>query len=63
MEVFFTPIAEDDIDEIYQFIARDSAYYAGLVVDKIIHCTESLISTTPRCGRKTNENPEIREYL
>ncbi len=34
--VRWTPQAEDDLQAIYDFIARDSQLYAKLVVDKIL---------------------------
>ena len=63
MEVQFTPQADHDIWVIYDYIARDSLYYADLVTDQIVSCAENLISMMPRCGQLKKESPETREYL
>ena len=42
MKIQWSEIAEADIDDIYDYIARDVPYYAELFVDKLItqtnHC-------------------------
>lgn len=63
MKVRFTPQSDEDLGAIYDFIAHDSLYYAGLVADQLVSCAENLISMMPRCGQIRKESPEIREYL
>ena len=56
-EVVWSPEAIEDLESIAQFIARDSAFYAGAVVEKIIATARSL-PQFPRLGRMV---PEIEE--
>lgn len=49
--------ALSDVEEIAQFIARDSSRYAGIVVEKILEATRQL-EQFPRAGRKV---PELNE--
>lgn len=40
--VRWTPQAEDDLQAIYDFIARDSEHYARLVIEKIIAAVDTI---------------------
>ena len=46
--------ARNDLRQIYQYIARDSRYYARVVVDKIVTSTEKL-ERFPDIGRVVPE--------
>lgn len=35
MEIIITPDAQTDLDDIFEFIAKDSIFYAELVIAKI----------------------------
>lgn len=60
----WSPQAADDLVAIRDYIARDSAQYAGLVVQRIAAAIE-LLATAPLMGRVVPElrNPDIRELL
>jgi addiction module RelE/StbE family toxin len=62
--VRWTPQAEDDLQAIYDFIARDSEHYAKLVVDKILSAVDS-IERFPLIGRHIPEKPrgDLRELI
>jgi toxin ParE1/3/4 len=49
--------ARDDLRNIFNYIGRDSRYYAKVVVEKIIAATEKL-ETFPQIGRVV---PEIED--
>ena len=57
LEVVWSPESVEDLESIAQFIARDSAFYAGAVVERIIATARSL-PQFPRLGRIV---PEIEE--
>ncbi len=40
--VRWTPQAEDDLQAIYDFIARDSQHYAKLVIEKILYAVDTI---------------------
>jgi toxin ParE1/3/4 len=56
--------AADDLVSIRDFIARDSAHYARLVVQRIVTATD-LLASSPRIGRVVPElnDPEVREII
>ena len=62
--VRWTPQAEDDLQAIYNFIARDSEHYAKLVVDKILAAVDT-IEQFPLIGRHIPEKPrdDLRELI
>jgi addiction module RelE/StbE family toxin len=62
--VRWTPQAEDDLQAIYDFIARDSEYYAKLVADKILAAVDT-IEQFPLIGRHVPEKPrdDLRELI
>lgn len=62
--VRWTPQAEDDLQAIYDFIARDSEHYAKLVVEQILAAVDS-IEQFPLIGRHIPERPreDLRELI
>lgn len=62
--VRWTPQAEDDLQAIYDFIARDSQHYAKLVIEKIIYAVDK-IEQFPLIGRQIPERPreDLRELI
>jgi toxin ParE1/3/4 len=60
--VVWSPEAIEDVDAIATYIARDSVFYAGAVVSKILAASRS-ISEQPLIGRIVPEigNENIRE--
>ncbi len=53
-----------DVEAIAEYIARDSAAYAAIVVRTIVNQTK-ILSRFPHCGRKVPEfdDDDIRELL
>src|SRR5690348_15739819 len=64
VEVRWTPQAVEDLKSIAEFISRDSAYYAQLLVIDVLEATDRL-ALFPQSGRVVPElkNPSIREIL
>jgi len=65
MKIHWSEIAEADLDDIYDYIARDVPYYAELFVDKLIEATDKL-EDHPRMGRKVPEadhRDDVRELI
>ncbi len=62
--VKWTESAINDLEEIAEFIARDSAFYAKTVVSKARKVAKSLRSNA-ECGRVVPEcdSPDIRELF
>lgn len=62
--VEWSPDALLDVEEIAQYIARDSLFYAKTVVEKILNSTRRLIKY-PNSGRIVPEfnSPQIREIF
>jgi addiction module RelE/StbE family toxin len=62
--VRWTPQAEDDLQAIYDFIARDSQHYAQLVINKILNAVDT-IEQFPLIGRHIPEKPrdDLRELI
>lgn len=62
--VRWTPQAEDDLQAIHDFIARDSEHYAKLVVEKILVAVNT-IEQFPLIGRHIPEKPrdDLRELI
>jgi toxin ParE1/3/4 len=60
----WTPQAADDLQAIYDFIARDSTYYAQLTVEGILAATD-LLEQFPLLGRHVPELPrsDLRELI
>ena len=65
MKIEWAESATTDLSEIYEFIARDSSYYAEQFIDRIIEATGMLIDH-PLIGRmvpEANERGDIRELI
>lgn len=62
--VRWSPEAEEDLDSIAQYIARDSEFYARSVVSRILETTRK-IPDQPLAGRIVPEigHEQIRERL
>lgn len=63
-KVIWTEFALDDLRNIYEYIAKDSKYYASVQIEKIIGRIEQLESF-PQSGRVVPEfdNERIRELI
>ena len=61
-QVIWSPSSLEDVNQIAQFIARDSSDQAALFVTRLIEATDRLASF-PRSGRAIPEmgNPDCRE--
>jgi len=55
--IIWAPQAIEDIEAIRTFVARDSAHYADLLVERIVEAVDRL-ETFPRSGRLV---PETRD--
>ena len=64
MRVVWTEPAEDDLDALFDHVARDAPLYAEQVVDRIVAATAAL-AATPRMGRAVPEAAleHIRERI
>jgi addiction module RelE/StbE family toxin len=62
--VRWTPQAADDLQAIYDFIARDSKHYAQLTVEDILAAIDRL-GQFPLMGRRVPEPPrdDLRELI
>jgi len=60
----WSPQAADDLESIQDFIARDSAHYAKLVVQRIVAAID-MLATSPQMGRVVPElrDPAVREVI
>lgn len=63
-QVVWSPSSLGDLDAIAEFIARDSAHYAGLHVQSIVAHVEKL-KDLPRSGRIVPEygREDLREFI
>ncbi|SDY53229.1 addiction module toxin, RelE/StbE family [Proteiniborus ethanoligenes] len=64
MRIRWTEPAVIDLENIRDYISRDSEYYGLIVVERIFDAVEKL-SRFPNIGREVSEinNPNIREIL
>jgi plasmid stabilization system protein ParE len=64
MRIDWSELAREDIRDLHNYIAKDSAYYARQFVERIIGAVEQLIEF-PESGRRVPEarSDEIRELL
>ena len=64
MKVVWTEPAESDLDDLFNYIARDSAIYAERFIDRILDTVVKLVEH-PRIGRKVPEanSEHIRELI
>ena len=60
----WSPQAADDLEAIRDFIARDSAHYAKIVVQRIVAAID-LLAASPQMGRIVPElrDPSVREVI
>jgi plasmid stabilization system protein ParE len=61
MEVIITDSAQEDLDAIFDFIAKDSDYYAHLVISEIKQWCFIQLGLTPKIWRIKND--EIRQTV
>ncbi len=63
-EVRWTPQAEDDLEAVYDFIARDSPHYAQLTIEGILAALDQL-EQFPLLGRHVPESSreDLRELI
>ena len=64
-KLHWSEVAEVDLDDIYDYIARDVPYYAEMFVDRLIEATDKL-EDHPRMGRKVPEaddRDDVRELI
>ena len=65
MRIEWSKVAEADLNDIYDYIARDVPYYAELFIDQLIKATDNL-ADHPRLGRKVPEadyRDDVRELI
>jgi addiction module RelE/StbE family toxin len=65
MRLHWSDIVEADLDDIYNYIARDVPYYAELFIERLIEATDKL-EEHPRSGRRVPEvgnHDHIRELI
>jgi addiction module RelE/StbE family toxin len=64
MRVVWTEPAETDLDELFDYIARDAPIYAEQYIDRILEAVIKL-AELPRVGRKVPEadSNNIRELI
>jgi plasmid stabilization system protein ParE len=60
----WTPQAGDDLQAVYDFIARDSPYYAQLTIEEILGAVDRLVQF-PLMGRVVPEHrrDDLRELI
>lgn len=63
-EIVWSNQGLEDLDNIAEYIARDSTYFASLTVEKILELTEALVQF-PQIGRMVPEfeMESIRELI
>ena len=65
MRITWSDVAEADLDDLYDYIARDVPYYAEQFVDRLIDAVGAL-QDHPRLGRRVPEaedREDVRELL
>ena len=64
VEIIWTPFALEDLQSIYDYIAKDSPYYANRFIDKLVDRVDILIDH-PEAGTIVPEfeNELIRELI
>lgn len=64
MRVVWTEPAETDLDELFDYIARDAPVYAEQYIDRILQAVEKL-AELPRVGRQIPEadSDNVRELI
>ena len=65
MKIYWSEIAEADLNDIYDYIARDVPSYAELFVDRLFDATDKL-EDYPGMGRRVPEaddREDVRELI
>lgn len=65
MKIRWSDIAEADLDQLYDYIARDVPYYAEQFVDRLIEAV-GVLQEHPRLGRRVpeaEEREDVRELI
>jgi len=65
MRIVWSDVAEADLDDLYDYIARDVPYYAEQFVDRLIEAA-GVLKDHPRLGRQVpeaDEREDIRELI
>lgn len=65
MRIRWSEIAEADLDQLYDYIARDVPFYAEQFVDRLIEAV-SVLRDHPRLGRRIPEaegHEDVRELI
>ena len=65
MRVTWSDVAEADLDDLYDYIARDVPYYAEQFVDRLIEAV-GVLKDHPRLGRRVPEaekREDVRELI
>ena len=64
VRIEWTDIAIEDLNDIGEYIGKDSKKYAKIVVEKLFSST-NVLKLNPRIGRMVPEfnNPNIRELI
>ena len=65
MKVTWSDIAEADLDQLYDYIARDAPYYAEQFIDRIIEAV-GMLHDHPQLGRRVPEaesRDDVRELI
>lgn len=63
-EIIYTKTARDDLQSIFDYIARDSLFYAEIFVDRLMSAA-SRLEAHPQSGRIVPEigDPSVREVI
>ena len=65
MRINWSDVAEADLDDLYDYIARDVPYYAEQFVDRLIEAV-GVLKDHPRLGRRVPEaeqREDVRELI
>jgi len=65
MRIVWSDVAEADLDDLYDYIARDVPYYAEQFVDRLIEAV-GVLKDHPRLGRQVpeaEEREDVRELI
>lgn len=65
MSITWSDVAEADLDQLYDYIARDVPYYAEQFIDRLIEAV-GVLKDHPRLGRQVPEaedREDVRELI
>ena len=65
MRIAWSEVAEADLDDLFDYIARDVPYYAEQFVDRLIEAV-GVLKDHPRLGRRVpeaQEREDVRELI